>query len=317
MLKVAVFFCFCLIFVREILSVPFLDSSLYSADNPDVVGFLSLHMSSRPRHSRWTRSWREDGNENRRRKVKLGYIPPPPIDPLGEGKHKSGLESLYSDKFDQEKHDAWRKKVLIVGGRRLPLKSDQQKELEKLIIGRWKIVEDSEDRPNPHLFEKTSNIVGAFNETGASKPSTERITDKGHLIMEDLHFEEDLLFDESGSLLVTKDYTESGCFGLDWKLHNMPKPGLEMPTFQFEPLTIKFRICRKKVAVEFDECPDMNYNPGTFFYSGIFTDTTFEAIEGEIYRNRELFPDPTKPRDTVLAGKFKMEKLPNPTNNKA
>ena len=97
----------------------------------------------------------------------------------------------------------------------------------------------------------------------------------------------------------------------------MPKPGLEMPTFQFEPLTIKFRICRKKVAVEFDECPDMNYNPGTFFYSGIFTDTTFEVIEGEIYRNRELFPDPTKPRDTVLAGKFKMEKLPNPTNNKA
>lgn len=317
-MKLLVFVSFCLALLKESISVPFLGDSLTSSNNPNTAGFLSLHMMSSPSGpSRWSRSWRENGNENRRRRVKVGYIPPPPIDPLGEGKHKSGLESLYSDTYDQENYDAWRKKVLVVGGRKMPFKSDQQKDLEKLIVGRWMIVEDSEDRPNPHLFEKTSNIVGAFNETGASKPSSERITSKGHLIMEQLHFEEELLFDESGGLLVAKDVTESGCFGLDWKLHNMPKPGLEMPTFNFEPLTLKFRLCRKKVGVEFDECPDMNYNPGTFFYSGVFTDTSFEVINGEIYRNRELFPDPTKQRDTVLAGKFKMVKLPNSTYERA
>jgi len=265
-MKLILFVSFCLVLLKESISVPFLGDSLTSSNNQNTAGFLSLHMMSSPSGpSRWSRSWRENGNENRRRRVKVGYIPPPPIDPLGEGKHKSGLESLYSDTYDQENYDAWRKKVLIVGGKKVPLKSGQQKDLEKLIVGRWMIVEDSEDRPNPHLFEKTSNIVGAFNETGASKPSSERITSKGHLIMEQLHFEEELLFDESGGLLVAKDVTESGCFGLDWKLHNMPKPGLEMPTFNFEPLTLKFRLCRKKVGVEFDECPDMNYNPGTFF----------------------------------------------------
>merc|ERR1719197_445559 len=263
--------------------------------------------------SRWGNSGygRGSGNERRRGKTtKLGYIPPPPIDPLGEGKHKSGLESLYSQEFDQEKVDAWRKKVLVVGARRVPNKSDTEKDLESLAVGRWKVVEDSEDRPNPHLFEMTSNkIGGAFNETGSSKPSSEMITDDGHLILEKLHFEEELFFDECGDVQVTKDITGSGCFGVDWKMHNIPKPGLEMPTFNFDPLTLKFRICRKKVAVDFDECPDINYQPGMFFYEGVFTDTTFETIEGEIYRNRDLFPDPTKPRETVLAGKFKMTKL--------
>ena len=73
--------------------------------------------------------------------------------------------------------------------------------------------------------------------------------------------------------------------------------------------TLRFRINRKGVGIDFDDYEDINEMPSMSFYSGTFLDGNMDVIEGVIQRNRDLKTAAGEPRVVVNVGKFTMTKV--------
>ena len=114
-------------------------------------------------------------------------------------------------------------------------------------------------------------------------------------------FEEDVVFDSFGTVMLTKAHTTG--YGLGWTWTGLNDV--------YSAPTLRFRINRKGVGIDFDEYEDVNHMPGMSFYSGTFRDGSMDVIEGIIERNRDagLPADPEKGHVVVKVGTFTMVKV--------
>lgn len=159
-----------------------------------------------------------------------------------------------------------------------PPKSEKEKQLEEKVWGRWKMVEESIDRPSPEDLAKHGSKL---------KPTRSK-------------FEEDLLLDMYNSLMLTKEGTTA--YGMGWAWTGI-KDVYSAPT-------LRFRINRKEIGIDQDEYEKIDHAPTVSFYAGTFTDGAFETIEGVVQRNRDPRPpDDGSPPVVVTVGTFKMVKI--------
>lgn len=94
-----------------------------------------------------------------------------------------------------------------------PPKSDKEKKLDAAVWGRWKLVENSIDRPSQADLKQYGSKLKPTHST----------------------FEEDLLFDIHGALMLTKE--DTCAYGMGWMWMNLRDV--------YEAPTLRFRINRK------------------------------------------------------------------------
>lgn len=103
-----------------------------------------------------------------------------------------------------------------------------------------------------------------------------------------------------GSLMLTNHDTIG--YGVGWGWSNLKD--------MYSAPTLRFRINRKGVGIDYDDYDDLNELPSMSFYSGTFVDGNMDAIEGVIQRNRDVKqPTDGGPRVVINVGKFTMTKV--------
>ncbi|TFJ88141.1 hypothetical protein NSK_000495 [Nannochloropsis salina CCMP1776] len=191
---------------------------------------------------------------------------------------RGSIEELYSGEPLDPNRRKLRLAFLSTSRSKQPPKTEKERQLDEKVWGRWRLEEESIDRPPAADLAKYGKKL---------KPTYSR-------------FEEDLFLDMYNGLMLTKE--DTCAFGMGWQWTNL-KDVYSAPM-------IRFRINRKEVGIDFDEYESVDHMPSVSFYSGTFKDGSMDVIEGTIQRNRDAAPpeDGSAPV-VVTVGTFRMVKV--------
>lgn len=191
---------------------------------------------------------------------------------------RASIEELYSGEPLDPNRRTLRLAFLAASRPKKPAKSDKERQLDEKVWGRWRLVEESIDRP----------LAADLAKYGAKlKPTYSK-------------FEEDLFLDMYNGLMLTKE--DTCAFGMGWQWTNL-KDVYSAPT-------LRFRINRKEVGIDFDEYESVDDMPSVSFYLGTFKDGAMDVIEGKIQRNRDATPpEDGSEKKIVTVGTFTMVKV--------
>jgi len=191
---------------------------------------------------------------------------------------RGSIEELYSGEPLDPNRRTLRLAFLAASRPKQPPKSDKERQLDEKVWGRWRLAEESIDRPPAADLAKYGAKL---------KPTYSK-------------FEEDLLFDMFNALMLTKE--DTCAFGMGWQWTNL-KDVYSAPT-------LRFRINRKEVGIDFDEYESVDHMPSVSFYLGTFKDGAMDVIEGKIQRNRDTAPPEEGSEPVVVTvGTFTMVKV--------
>ena len=191
---------------------------------------------------------------------------------------RGSINELYSGEPLDPNRRTLRLAFLAASRPKAPPKGDKERQLDEKVWGRWRLVEESIDRPPAADLKKYGSKL---------KPTYSK-------------HEEDLFLDMYNGLMLTKE--DTCAFGMGWQWTNL-KDVYSAPT-------LRFRINRKEVGIDFDEYDSVDHMPSVSFYLGTFKDGDMDVIEGKIQRNRDTAPpeDGAEPV-VVTVGTFTMVKV--------